>query len=82
MYQITVLASNQCTRLLDGYKVEMAGKNCPNYTINMIKEKIHGQLCKNWGKITGNCLILAKTVYQIECEMEGLSYYVTINMIL
>ena len=50
-----------CTRLLDGYKVKMAGKNCPYYTI---KEEMHGQLCKNWGKSTGSCLILAKTVDQ------------------
>ena len=42
-------ASDPCTRLLDGYKVKMTGKNCPNYTI---KEEMHGQLCKNWGKNT------------------------------
>ena len=44
---ITVLASDPYTRLLDGYKVKMTGKNCLNYTI---KEEMYRQLCKNWGK--------------------------------
>ena len=54
-----MLASDKRTRLLDGYEVKMTDKNCPNYTI---KEEMHGQLCKNWEKHTGSCLILAKTV--------------------
>ena len=54
-----VLANDPCTRLLDGNEVKLTGKNCPNYTI---KEKMHGQLCKNWRKKRGSCLILAKTV--------------------
>ena len=29
----TVLASDLCIRLLDGYKVKMTAKNCPNYTM-------------------------------------------------
>ena len=29
----TVLPSDPCTRLLDGYNVKMTGKNCPNYTM-------------------------------------------------
>ena len=37
----TVFASNPCTRLLDGYKVNMTGKN---YSIN---EEMLGQLCKD-----------------------------------
>ena len=40
----TVLASDPCTRLLDGCKVKMTGTNCQNYTI---KEEVHGQLCQN-----------------------------------
>ena len=55
-----MLASDPCIRLLDEYKVKMTGKNCPNYNI---KEKMHGQLCKNLRKKTGSCLILAKTVH-------------------
>ena len=47
LFLTTVLASNPCTRRLDGYKVKMTGKNCPNYTI---KEEVHGQLYKNWEK--------------------------------
>ena len=42
-FVITVLlASDPCTRLLDGYKGKKTDKNCPNHTI---KEKMHGQLC-------------------------------------
>ena len=36
-----VLASDPYFRFLDGYKVKMTGKNCPNY---IIKEEMHGQL--------------------------------------
>ena len=57
--RFTVLASDPCTHFLDGYKVKKTGKNCKNYTI---EGEMHIQLCKNWGKNTGSCLILAKTV--------------------
>ena len=57
--RITVLASLPCTRLLYEYKVKMTGKNCQNYTI---REEMHGQTFKNWGKNTSSCQILAKTV--------------------
>ena len=71
-YQVlwpTVLASNLCTRHLDGYKVKMMGRNCLNYTI---KEKMHGQLCKNWEKNTGSCLILAETMlWPLACSRQG-----------
>ena len=56
---ICVSAGDSCTCLFDGYEVKKTGKNCPNYSI---KEEMHGQLYKNWGKNTGNCVILAKTV--------------------
>ena len=62
--RLTVLASDPCTRFLDGYKVKMTGKNCPNYTK---KEEMHVQLCKNWRKKTRSCLILAKTVIRLLC---------------
>ena len=52
-----MLARDPCTRLLDGYKVKMTGKNCPNYTI---KDEMYAQLCKKYKKI-GRYLILAKT---------------------
>ena len=55
----TVLAGDPCTCLLDRYKIKRTGKNCPNYTI---REEMHGQLCKNQGKNTGSCLMLAKTL--------------------
>ena len=42
--QNIVLASDPCSRSLDGYKVKMKGKNCQNHTV---KEEMHGQLCKN-----------------------------------
>ena len=43
----TVLARDQCTRLLTGIDVKMTVKKCSNYTI---KEEMQGQLCKNWEK--------------------------------
>ena len=43
----TVLASDPCTRLLDGHEVKIMGTFFQNYTI---KEEMHGQLCKNWKK--------------------------------
>ena len=39
----TVLASDLSTHLLDGYKVKMMGKKCPNYTM---KEEMHGHYAK------------------------------------
>ena len=57
-----VLASDPCSSFLDGYKVKMTGKNFQKYTI---KEKMQGQLCKNWKEMTGSFLILAKTAQDL-----------------